>query len=191
MGMLIYRFFFFQDVLTDLKEISLLRKKLNWTQQELAVRAGVSQSLVAKIESGKVDPSFTNARKLFQALYKAEQDSDANIGKVMQKRVISASPDTAITRAIEVMKKHDISQLPVVEGGQAVGLVSEGIILEALLDKGRKWVKDIMREPPPVVSQQAHKTVVSQLLKHYPLVLVSHKGRIRGLVTKADLLSGF
>jgi predicted transcriptional regulator len=189
--MLIYRFFFAATMIADLKEIGLLRKKLNWTQQELAVRAGVSQSLVAKIESGKLDPSYTNAGKIFQALYNAERESDNNIGRLMQKKVISVGPNNTIQHAIGVMKKHGISQIPVVEAGQAVGLVSERIILEAMLENKGSYVKDIMQEAPPVVPQQAHRNVVSQLLKHYPIVLISQKGRIKGLVTKADMLNGF
>ena len=44
-----------------LQEIKHLRKKFNLTQGELAKLAGVSQSLIAKIESNKINPTFTNS----------------------------------------------------------------------------------------------------------------------------------
>ena len=46
----------------------------------------------------------------------------------------------------------------------------------------------IMEESPPTVSKTASVKVVSSLLKHYPMVLVSESGKLAGLITKADLL---
>ncbi|MEM3267388.1 MAG: helix-turn-helix domain-containing protein [Conexivisphaerales archaeon] len=51
----------------ELREISKMRKVLGLTQVQLAKMAGISQSLLAKIEAGKVDPSYTRARKIFAA----------------------------------------------------------------------------------------------------------------------------
>ena len=38
--------------------ISKIRKQLGLTQIQLANLAGVSQSLIAKLESGRIDPSY-------------------------------------------------------------------------------------------------------------------------------------
>ena len=54
----------------DLSELRILRKKIGLTQSELAKQASVSQSLIAKIESKKIDPSYTNAKKIFETLQK-------------------------------------------------------------------------------------------------------------------------
>jgi predicted transcriptional regulator len=177
-------------MIPDIGEIKLLRRKLDITQQELAARSGVSQSLIAKIESGKVDPAYSKAVKLMTTLYQAEERS-ANLSaqKVMQKKVISVSPETKVAKAVEIMKRHGISQLPIIRQEQAVGLVSEGIILDALLEKKGQLVGDIMQEPPPIVSQNVNMKVVSQLLRYYPIVLVSQKGRVKGVITKADMLA--
>ena len=42
---------------------------------------------------------------------------------------------------------------------------------------------------PPVVSRESPINVISSLLKHYPVVLVSESGRLVGLITKSDLLT--
>jgi predicted transcriptional regulator len=178
------------SMIPSIAEIKLLRKKMNLTQQELAARSGLSQSLIAKIESGKVEPAYSNAVRIFNVLYMAE-DSVRGVEEVMHKKIISVSPDTKITKAIEMMKRHGISQLPVIEDGKSVGLVSESIILDAMVEKKGEIVSDIMADAPPIVSQNVNMKVVSQLLRFYPVVLVSEKGRIKGLVTKADMLANF
>lgn len=44
------------------------RKELNWTQEDLGRRAGISSQLISKYERGKVQPGRTNLRKLAYAL---------------------------------------------------------------------------------------------------------------------------
>lgn len=49
------------------------------------------------------------------------------VSEVMTRRVISVSPDESIDAAIELMWKHHISGVPVVDdNGRPVGLVTEG-----------------------------------------------------------------
>ena len=50
----------------ELSEIKKIRKNLGLTQTQLSKRANVSQSLIAKIESGKIDPTFTKTKKIFE-----------------------------------------------------------------------------------------------------------------------------
>ena len=173
----------------ELEAIKKIRKKLEMTQTELANRAGVSQSLIAKIESGRIDPTYTKAKKIFSALSELEKKEEIKAEQIMTSRIISISPDMSIKDAISKMKKFNISQLPVIEEHKLIGLASESSILEALLNsKGNKQVKDIMQESPPIISKTTSIQVISSLLKHYPMVLVSEGGKLVGLITKSDLL---
>src|SRR3989338_5294338 len=106
----------------------------------------------------------------------------------MNTKIINVAPSEPIKDAIAKMKKHQISQLPVIESQKLIGLVSESIILEALLNSKATQVKEVMQESPPIVSKTTSIQVVSNLLKHYPMVLVSEEGRLIGLITKSDLL---
>jgi len=78
--------------------------------------------------------------------------------------------------------------MPVIEEHMAIGLVSETGILDAMLTKKGHKVKDIMQDPPPIVNKNTTVTVISSLLRFYPMVLVSEEGRLKGLVTRSDLL---
>lgn len=57
-------------MLPSLDEIAKRRKLLGLTQKQLAKIAGVSQSFIAKIESGKIDPSYSKAKAIFDTLEK-------------------------------------------------------------------------------------------------------------------------
>ncbi len=172
----------------ELEEIKKIRKKLGMTQTELADRAGVSQSLIAKIESGRMDPTYTKAKKIFAALSELEKKEEIKAEQLMTAKIISVDTATSIKDAINKMKKYQISQLPVVDHDKLIGLVSESTILDALLKPKGSNVKDVMQEAPPIVSKKTSVHLISDLLKHYPMIVVSEEGKLIGLITKSDLL---
>lgn len=172
-------------MIDDIKEIKQLRQKIGMTQGQLAKESGVSQSLIAKIESGNLDPSFSNAKKIFYALNKHKKEQKAK--DVMNKKIISVKPNTSIKNAIKLMKKFEISQIPVLDKNNSIGIISESLILDSL-GKGDK-VQDIMGGNPPVVPYDSSVDIVLGLLKHYSLVLVVKNGKLEGVITKSDLVN--
>ena len=173
----------------ELEEIKKIRKKIGLTQTELANRSGVSQSLIAKIESGRIDPTYTKTQKIFAALSDLEKKEEIKAGQLMNSKLISVEPSDSIREAISKMKKSQISQLPVIDAHHKLtGLVSESTILDAMLNSKGDKVSDVMQESPPIVSKTTSIQVVSSLLKHFPMVVVSEEGKLVGLITKSDLL---
>ena len=172
----------------ELEEIKKIRKKIGMTQTELANRSGVSQSLIAKIESGRIDPTYSKAQKIFAALSDLEKKEEIKAGQIMAGKIISVAPADSIKEAIAKMKKSQISQLPVVEDHKLVVMVSESTILEAMLNSKAGHVREVMQEAPPIVSKATSIQVVSNLLRHFPMVVVSEEGNLVGLITKSDLL---
>jgi len=172
----------------ELEEIKEIRKKFGLTQGQLAERAGVSQSLIAKVEAGRLDPTYSKAKKIFEAIDMLGKKKELKAEQIMSKHIISVKPNDGIKSAIEKMKKSNISQMPVVEEHKSIGIVSESIILEALLNKKGIKIRDIMEDSAPVVSKNTTINAVSNLLRFYPMVLVSENGELRGIITKSDLL---
>lgn len=182
-------------MLPGLSEIKLRRKQLGLTQSDLALEAAVSQSLITKIESGKLVPSYDKAKKLFDILESMHSETKAKARDLMTKRVIATNPKASVKHAAYMMKKHSISQLPIIENGVSIGTISEKGLVEKLQSKhdakdlAKLSVREVMEETLPTIQEKTPFNVVSAMLEHYPALLVSRKGKIAGIIAKSDLLS--
>ncbi len=180
-------------MLPQLEEIQKKRRKLGLRQAELAKLAGVSQSLIAKLESGRVSPSYENARAIFEALERLEEKEQGKARDILTRNVMSISRREPLSKAILLMKKNEISQLPVLDGHNVVGSVSEQTILNKLaggIDPSKLSslaVENVMDESFPRIDEDTPLPAVSALLRYNPAVLTAKKGKITGIITKADL----
>jgi predicted transcriptional regulator len=182
--------------LPEILELRRMRKVIGLTQDELAQRAGLSQSMIAKIEIGSLNPTYEVVRKIYHILKSFEQDDQSRAHEVMSP-VISVEAGDSINQVLNLMKERGISQLPVLsKNGRNLGSITEETLLELLL-KGEKLsdisnnpVEDIMEDIFPVINQKLPLNAIISLLQYSPAVLVKIKGQIRGIITKADLLKG-
>jgi len=175
------------------EDVKKLRKKVGLTQTELAKKAGVSQSLIARIERGSVDPRLSTLQKILSAMQEANEES-LTAKDIMFSPVITIDSEALVIEATELMRKNDISQLPVVKHGRPVGSINDQIIVQHL-SKGQqifqKKVEEIMEDAFPSVSPSTKINVINQLLASgNPAVLVIDKGEIIGIITKIDFISG-
>jgi len=177
-----------------LEEIAKKRRVLNLTQKQLARLAGVSQSLIAKLESMKIDPSYTKVKAIFDVLERIEIKTEVRAKDVLHAEVVGVQKNDTVSNAVQLMMDHGYSQLPVFEREHAVGSISEKTMLgqvsagKDLTEVSALLVGDIMDEAFPQVGEDAPLPLISSLLQVYPAVLVSKKGKVVGIVTKADLL---
>jgi predicted transcriptional regulator len=182
-------------MLPQLDEIPKKRKALGLTQSKLAQLAGVSQSIIAKIESGTVDPSYSIAKRLVEALEKESiQVSRPRVSEIMSRPVISVSRTQLVRDAVDMMRKRGYSQLPVLDGNRSVGSISEKTILdraargEPLESLLNNRVRDIMDSPLPMVNDDTPLEMVLGLLQGNYGVLVTKGESTIGILTKSDIL---
>lgn len=182
-------------MLPDISQIRNFRKSLGMTQKELSELSGVSQPLIARIESGKVNASYSNIKRIFEALEKFQaMHKNLTANDIMTKNVLSISKNEKITNAAKIMKMKNISQLPVMEKNKIIGTVSEKDISHAFsINENPKklLVKDIMEDPLPIINQNSTIDMISRILDFNPAVLVMAKGKIYGIISRADLLKLF
>ncbi len=173
----------------DIARLKSIRKRLEMTQHQFAKHAGVSQSLIAKIESNSIDPSYSNVVKIEEAVTLLSKEKEPEAKNVMSDKVFSVDACASAKEIIVVMKKNSISQVPVLETGHVIGLVSETSLLEHNLEKVKTLqAKNIMTEPPPIVSEKTKLSVIAALLRQFPIVLIRQNTQLTGVITKADLL---
>ena len=133
--------------------------------------------------------SYSNVKKIEQALDALSHKQEQKASDVMGKKIISVKPNEKIKSVIEKMKKHGISQVPVIDNQVVIGTISETALLYGLLHEKGNEVNDVMEEAPPVIGMKTRLSVISNLLQFSPMVLVSEKGKLKGVITKADVLS--
>jgi len=176
----------------DLGEVKKLRKKFGITQKELAIKAGVTQAYIAKLENKQIDPKLSTFYKILNAL----EELRARLKKiedVMISPVIFVHPTDKITDAINMMAKYNISQLPVLRNGTPIGSLSEKSLVKKLgigkiCENPNITVSEIMDESFPVVSKEQSFIEVYTLLKENQAVLIEETGRVVGIITRADIL---
>jgi predicted transcriptional regulator len=163
-----------------------MRIEAGLTQSQLAKMAGVSQAHIAKIEGEKVDPRLSTVNKILQILVGG---GGKKCGEIMTRGVITARPKDKIRKVSDVMVKHAISQLPVVDRDSVVGMITEeGIVRNLNPNIADELVEKVMEPPLPSVPEDTDIGVIRPLLEAHSGVLVTKKGKLVGIITRSDLL---
>jgi len=182
------------DMLPSIEEVAKKRRITGLTQQKLARLAGVSQSLIAKLESQKIDPSYTKVKAIFDALERLQTETEVRADQMLHNEVVGVQKSDPVSKAVQTMAEYGYSQLPVFDGDHAVGSISEKTIIgkvsagKDLNQVSKLSVGDVMEEAFPQVGEDAPLPLISSLFQVYSAVLISTKGKVVGIVTKADLL---
>lgn len=179
------------SVIPSPDDIKRLRLAAGLTQKELARLAGVSQSLIARIEKGTVNPRTSTLKKILDVINRSLKSNDV-VEKIMTSPVISVYVDTPLPQVIDLMDSRGISQVPVLDkNNRVVGTIYESTLIR--VSKSRKDLRkmiavDVMEPPLPQVPKDTPISMIESLLLVYPAVLITDKEGIKGIVTKIDLL---
>ena len=187
-------------VLPKLEEIKKRRQALNLSQEYLANKAHVTRVLISQIERNHHSPSYATVDRIFTILETEENEvmkKGMTAGEIcvprpgtIKKQLVTVSSYNTIKTAESKMGSDgEISQLPVIDKGECIGLVTSQSILKK--PPGAKIVKDAMISRPPTISEDTQITIqIKSLLDNSPCILVSDKktGKIKGIIVAWDII---
>ena len=129
-----------------------------------------------------------------------------SVSDFMTTDLVTVTPATPIYDAVDLMKKHDIHRLPVLENGQLAGLITEGIIQEAMPSKAtslsvyevnyllnKTTVKDVMIKDVETIAPDAllEDAIAVMRRKNIGVLPVIEGTQLKGIITNNDIFDAF
>ena len=105
--------------------------------------------------------------------------------------LVTVAPTAPLSNAASLMKTHDITQIPVIEGGKVVGSIDDQCILNCMLDNlnSNTLIGEVMSEAYPVVDITTSIEDVARMVKEgHRAVLVQLEGGYH-IITKQDIIT--
>lgn len=114
----------------------------------------------------------------------------------MTRNVVCITQDKTIQDCVDLMKKHSIRHLPVVQDGRLIGLVTEGdlrqVFLASLIEE--LTITDVMIRDPITVSPDTEIEDAARVIYYNKiggLPVVDQDDKVLGIITVADILAAF
>lgn len=131
-------------------------------------------------ENGFLTPDRITVRYVLQSKAKNVQ------------QLIAIDPSTTVAQALDLFKEHDVSQLPVLEKGKAVGTVIDNDLMSAVLEDHSRIglpVSKLMEPAFPVIGVGSPiEHAIDFLKKKDSAVLIEEDHRIIGILTRYDVI---
>ncbi|CAI3480461.1 CBS domain-containing protein [Enterococcus cecorum] len=124
----------------------------------------------------------------------------------MTEKLVTVTPQTPIFDAIDLMKKHDIHRLPVMEDQKLVGLITQGVIQESMPSKAtslsvfelnylinKTKVGDVMLTHVTTIEADAllEDAIKVMRTKSIGVLPVMEKNQLVGIITNNDIFDAF
>lgn len=106
--------------------------------------------------------------------------------------LVQVAPSAQVRQALNLMSTYDVSQLPVLDDGRAVGTLVEATLMQRALEQPTlldRPVREVMDAPlPEVESTWPMERLAAILTKESPAALVRDNGTLAGIVSRYDVL---
>jgi cystathionine beta-synthase len=169
-----------------------------WVAIEVAKRAGPNDLVVVLLpDTGeryltKVhNDAWMRDNHLLDPAATSVHDVVTGKGRMIP-RLLSVQAGEPARRALALIEQHNVSQVPVLKGGEVVGTLHDNDLLRRVLGDAAALdqpVEQMMAEPLPVVRSDEPMEAVTRLLAaRNAAVLVSDGGQVVGILTRFDML---
>jgi len=117
----------------------------------------------------------------------------AIVGRLYEKRqTIVVAPSDSLLTALKRFRDNSVSQLPVIDDGEFVGILSDQMVMEYTNLNSEKMshsISDLDISDYPIVTSSNTLEEIQHVLKKVSYVVVFENGKFLGLITRIDLLN--
>ncbi|HUY40471.1 MAG TPA: cystathionine beta-synthase [Candidatus Dormibacteraeota bacterium] len=114
-------------------------------------------------------------------------------GKTPLPPMITVARDDTVSTALELLRKYEISQIPVMHGHDVIGSINDVAVMQAVFDRAdiiHQPVTEVMGRPFPALEQSEEIDRAYKLLTlANPAIVVTDDGESIGVVTRQDVIS--
>jgi predicted transcriptional regulator len=200
-------------VLPEIKEIKQRRVKMEFTIRVFVntinnlggkkEKDQLSPSWLHQVEKGKIpNPSYFKIKQIFDFLECVEKKKQITAEElcVPHKKFKKTSKSNATMEFCEIgtpilkvhnkMQEHKISQMPVLENGYCLGMITNQTTMDLTLEGNLAKIyvdKNILDYNYNTVNVQTPLNSIRRILKHFDYVLVEKEGIIHGILVKDDI----
>ena len=110
---------------------------------------------------------------------------------LLKRATITIRPDDPLSEAYRLMREHDVSQLPVLEGDRIAGIVDESDILLHVYGDPKRFsdpVSIAMVTRLELTPAEASLETLLPIFERGHVAMVAEGGKLTGLITRVDLL---
>ncbi len=105
--------------------------------------------------------------------------------------IVTVKITDQVEAAIELFKKHGFSQLPVLDGGELAGILTEADVLHSMVAgriRNDSKVAEIMERKVSTISANADSSELTRIFEKGEVAIVLDGGKIQRIITKLDLI---
>tara|TARA_B110000438_G_scaffold260300_1_gene270276 strand:- start:24 stop:581 length:558 start_codon:yes stop_codon:yes gene_type:complete len=177
-------------LLPEITEIKRIRKRKNMSLSKFATEYGINKSWLYQVEEGHIEPSYSKIKKIFDMLESEKYEKELTAEDLCITDMVSFKIGEFIEDANKIMIKKGISQVPVFEKNNCVGMITDKTIMN-LIESGVSKIPITrhLLEPKTITVPVDHPlSSLRRLLDHYEYLLVEKNNSTYGILVRQDIM---
>jgi len=169
-----------------------------WAAVQLAKRVGPGKRIVVVLADGVRNymTKFLDERWMRENGFTESTWETGTVGELLmslpRRELITVPSDASLAEAVQRMKAHGVSQLPVLDDGQLVGIVTESDLLAKIVEGhaglGSRVAEVMFRKVTTVRASDDAGALLELFGKGMVGLVTGDAGELLGVVTKMDLV---
>jgi CBS domain-containing protein len=78
-----------------------------------------------------------------EIILEGKSSKDTKVEEIMTKKVLTLSADDKFEKGLEIMTQKRIRHLPVMDGNELLGMVSQGDLVKEMIDYQKELIKEL------------------------------------------------